>query len=220
MTVKTLEELNIEFAREITAQKQDAEFENESLLGAVFPSPESLKYGPLRESRQNLPPERSLLRDFVPLAVKIAAIAGAALLIFTFVYGLHYNVEPGMSPAIKDGDLVMYYRLDKNYKIGDLTLLTFQGRRQVRRVVAAAGDTVDITEEGLIINGAFQQEPEIYRKTERYAEGISFPVTLGENEVFVLGDARENAADSRVYGAVNIKDTGGAVITVIKRRSL
>jgi len=162
----------------------------------------------------------SIWRELASLGVKIAAIAGAAALIFTFLYGFHYNVDPSMNPAIKDGDLVLYYRLDKSYKAGDLLLLTFQGHSQVRRVVATAGDTVDITEGGLVINGALQQERAIYQKTLRYADGVELPLTLGENEVFVLGDAREDATDSRMYGAVNTKDTRGTVIAVLRRRSL
>ena len=160
------------------------------------------------------------LLELRALGIKAGVIAGAALLIFTFVYGLHYNVEPGMDPAVKDGDMVMYYRWEKDYHAGDLLLLTFREQNQVRRVVATAGDTVDITEEGLVINGALQQEPGIYRQTQRYAEGIGLPVTLGANEVFVLGDAREGATDSRIYGPVNVKDTRGAVITILRRRNL
>jgi signal peptidase I len=51
-------------------------------------------------------------------------------------------------------------------------------------------------------------------------DGIEYPITLAVGEVFVLGDARENATDSRVYGAVNEKDTLGTVIAVIRRRNL
>ena len=69
-----------------------------------------------------------------------------------------------MYPNIKDGDLVVYYRLDKNYTARDLTVLDYQGSRQVRRVIAVAGDTVDITEDGLLVNGSPQQEPGIYEK--------------------------------------------------------
>jgi len=169
---------------------------------------------------QPVPPEPSVWRDFRTLGIKIGAIAAVFALTFTFLYGLHYDTEPGMHPAVKDGDLVLYYRLDKRYRPGDLLLLTFQGQRQVRRVVATAGDTVDITEEGLVINGALQQERGIYQKTQRYADGVDFPLTLKGNEVFVLGDARENAADSRVYGPVNVKDTRGTVITILRRRNL
>jgi signal peptidase I len=162
----------------------------------------------------------SVLSDLLSLVAKIAVICLIVTFVFTFVYGLHRNADPDMAPAVKDGDLVMFYRLDKDYVAGDLLMLSFEGRNQVRRVVATTGDSVDITEDGLIINGAVQQELNIYEETERYADGAEFPVTLGEGEVFVLGDSRNNATDSRIYGAVNVKDTKGTVITVIRRRNL
>ena len=179
-------------------------------------NPPDLTPAPLPERT----PAPSVWRELLSLCIKIAMIAAVAAVIFQFVYGLHYNVDPSMNPSVKDGDLVMYYRLDKGYRAGDLLLLTFRGQTQLRRVIATAGDTVDITEDGLRINGALQQEPGIRQKTQRYTEGIDFPVTLKEHEVFVLGDAREGATDSRVYGAVNIEDTQGKVITLLRRRSL
>ena len=169
---------------------------------------------------QTRPPAPSVWRELGLLAIKIAAIVICFLLIFTFLYGFHRNTDPDMFPMVKDGDLVLFYRLDKDYSIGDLLLLDFQGERQVRRVIAVAGDVVDITEHGLIINGAMQHEPEIFQKTWRYDNGVYFPLTVGEGQVFVLGDARENAIDSRIYGTVNTRDTLGTVITVIRRRGL
>jgi len=163
---------------------------------------------------------KPLWREFLNLAVKIAAIALVAVLIFTFAYGFQRNTDPDMAPRILDGDLVLFYRLDKTYTVGDLLLLEFQGKRQVRRVIAKAGDTVDITEDGLMVNGALQQERDIYQQTRRYEDGISFPLIVEEGKVFVLGDARDNATDSRVYGPVDEKDTLGKVITVIRRRNL
>ncbi|MCL2105477.1 MAG: signal peptidase I [Oscillospiraceae bacterium] len=174
----------------------------------------------VRERPAGGPPPPTLWRELRTFAIKIAAIAGIGMLLLTFVYGLHYNREAGMSPSLKDGDLVVYYRLDKDYRAGDLLLLVFQGEKQLRRVIACAGDTVDITSEGLVINGALQQEREIYRRTERYAEGIEFPLTLNEGEVFVLGDARDNVTDSRVYGPVKTGDTLGTVIAALRRRNL
>lgn len=166
-------------------------------------------------------PEKStLFRAILFLLLKIAAATAALALVFTFLYGLHRNTDPAMNPAIRDGDLVMFYRLDKNYVAGNILLLEYDGQRQVRRVIATAGDTVDITEDGLMINGALQQEPEIYQKTQRYADGVVFPLTVGEGQVFVLGDAREKAIDSRVYGVVNVTDTLGKIITVLRRRNI
>jgi len=246
MAIKTLEELNREYLFAEFLSKLSSgylnELPSEPVKPAPKPEPDPLAplpaplpehpYRPLTkplpeppadnrtQESQNHSTERSFLREFESLAIKIAAIAGAVLLIFTVIYGLHYNVEPGMNPAVKDGDLIMYYRWDKRYKSGDLILVNFQGQKQVRRVIATAGDTVDITEEGLVINGAPQQEPGISQKTERYEDGIDFPVTIGENKVFVLGDARENATDSRIYGPVDIGDTQGKVITEFRRRNL
>ncbi|MCL1793143.1 MAG: signal peptidase I [Oscillospiraceae bacterium] len=191
MVVKSLEELNREFMADI--------------------------YPPCREA---IPAERSLSKELGALGLKIAAIIGSIAVIFTFVYGLHYSVEPGMHPSIKDGDLVMYYRWNKNYHAGDLVLLTVQGQKQVRRVIAVAGDIVDITEDGLTINGALQQEPDIYQTTKRYSDGIEFPLALEEGQIFVLGDAREGTMDSRMYGAVDINDTHGTAITILRRRRM
>jgi len=162
----------------------------------------------------------SVWRDLQALGIKVAAITAVFVLVFTFMYGLHRNTDPDMFPKVIDGDLIVFYRLDKNYSNGDLVVLDYQGERQVRRVVARAGDTVDITANGLVINGAVQQEPAIYQETLQYVDGINFPVTLAENQVFVLGDARANATDSRIYGPVNTRDTKGKVITVIRRRHL
>ena len=182
--------------------------------------PEITSEHPAQSLPAEHPSQPSVFRELGSLVLKIAVIVGVAALIFSFVYGFHYNVEPSMNPSVKDGDMVLYYRWDKDYRAGDLLLLTFSGESQVRRVIATAGDTVDITEDGLLINGALQQESGICQKTQRYAEGIDFPLTLGEGEVFVLADAREGATDSRIYGAVSVEDTQGTVITVLRRRSI
>ena len=167
----------------------------------------------------NAPPH-SVLWDLGALVVKILVIAICFMLIFTFFYGFYRNSGPDMNPMVKDGDLVLFYRLAKDYAIGDLAVLDVQGERQVRRVIARAGDIVDVTEDGLLINGGLQHEPDIFQQTWRFANSISFPITVGEGQVFVLGDAREDASDSRQYGPVNTGDTLGTVITVIRRRGL
>ncbi|MDR2360343.1 MAG: signal peptidase I [Oscillospiraceae bacterium] len=164
----------------------------------------------------------SVLKDVLFLLIKIAVIALAFLLLFTFMFGVFRNPDAAMAPAVKDGDMVIFYRLDKEYAAQDALVLEFEGQKQVRRVVAAAGDVVDITAEGLLVNGALQREPSVNSLTQRYEEGVDFPLTVKEGQVFVLGDSRANAAaaDSRIYGAVNVKDTLGKVITILRRRGI
>lgn len=162
----------------------------------------------------------ALLKEFLMLLLKIAVVLLSLFVLFTVVFGVHRNLDPAMAPAIKDGDLVIFYRLDKQYVFGDTVALQYQGKTQVRRVVAVAGDTVDMVEGQLLINGSRQQEMNIYEATYRYENDLEFPLTLSEDEVFVLGDARENATDSRVYGPIATSDTLGKVMTLLRRRGI
>ena len=160
-------------------------------------------------------------RALMFLMLKTALIALASILVFTFLFGIMRHKDPSMAPAIKDGDLVVFYRYNHGgYMTQETIMLEINGGKQVRRVVDIEGDVVDIAEGELIVNGALQQETDILSRTDRYAEGVDFPLTVPEGEVFVLGDHRTIADDSRIYGPVKIEDTLGRVITVIRRRSI
>jgi len=164
-------------------------------------------------------PINPVFKDLAVLALKIVTIAAAFTLVFTVVYGFDRNTDPGMAPTVKDGDLVLMYKFAGNYKADDLVVLNYQGKQEVRRVVAVGGDIVNITADGLVVNGSLQQEPDVTQPTRRYADGIDFPVRVGYGQVFLLGDARQDATDSRVYGPVGISDISGKVITLLRWRS-
>lgn len=164
--------------------------------------------------------EPGLLHDLFMLMIKIIAIVFAAMMAFTFMFGMVRNTDASMKQAFRDGDLIVFYRLDKMYKASDVIVIERSNELQVRRVIAISGDVVDIGKNGLLINGAIHPEPDICENTERFVDGISFPVTVGEGQVFVLGDAREHSCDSRMYGCVDVRDTHGTVIAVLRRRSI
>lgn len=156
--------------------------------------------------------------DLLFLLLKIGILAILAVVLFGFVFGIHRCGDHAMHPAVRNGDLVFYYRLQKEYQISDAVVLEKNQETQVRRIIAKAGDEVDITEEGLKINGYLQQEKDIYSETLPYMEGITFPVTLKEGEYFVLGDDRSNAKDSRIYGVIKQEEIKGVVMTLLRRR--
>lgn len=164
--------------------------------------------------------EYSLAKDVYGLVVKIMEIIALLGLLYVFVFGMYKCRDISMAPAIQDGDLVVYYKLDKNYVVSDTIVLEYKGQKQVRRVIAREGDVVDITERGLEVNGSVQQEPRIYEETAPYKDQVEFPLKVGRNQVFVLGDARESAVDSRVYGAVDVDGTLGQVFAIVRRRSI
>ena len=157
--------------------------------------------------------------DLLILLGKIVVISMAFVMLFTFVFGIIRYHEPSMAPSIKDGDLVIIHRYNKaGYHPQDIIAFDYNGKQQVRRVVATAGDVVDIKEERLYINGALQQEQGIMQKTERYRDGIDFPFKVPEGHVFVLADSRAGATDSRIYGSVSIDETMGKITALIRRR--
>ena len=181
---------------------------------AYFEAPdESLAEAP-EATPTTRPPNvrRRLIAIFSPIAV-IVVVVGLSL---NFLCGVMRNHDPDMASTVKAGDLVMFDRVHKDYQISDLVVVRYQGETQVRRVVATAGDTVNITDSGLVVNGSPQPQPGIIGTTQRYLPGTAMPVTVGPGQVFVLGDDRSNATDSRVYGPVNSKDTLGKVIAVVK----
>ncbi|MCL2696360.1 MAG: signal peptidase I [Clostridiales bacterium] len=189
----------------------------QALFGAAVPQKPQSKAVAAEKASGN----PSLLKDLLFLLLKIGAIALAFVLLFTFLFGLARYQEPSMAPAIYDGDLAIFFRSTNNgYLPRDAVALKKNGQLQVRRVVATAGDTVDITEDGLVINGALQQEPDIYEDTQRYEEGVDFPLIVPEGMIFVLADSRIGATDSRIYGCVRIDDTLGKVIAVLRRRNV
>jgi signal peptidase I len=77
----------------------------------------------------------------------------------------------------------------------------------IKRVVGVPGDTVDIRDGGVYVNGARIAEPFIQQPT--FPINVRFShVALGPNQYYVLGDNRGNSSDSRAWGPV----TGDAIV--------
>ena len=85
----------------------------------------------------------------------------------------------------------------------------------IKRVIAVAGDTVQITEDGVFVNGKLLEEPYVNPAEEpRYSvrEELRNGVTVPEGKIFVMGDNRNHSTDSRVIGFVPEGDVIGKVI--------
>lgn len=160
----------------------------------------------------------SLKEDILFLVLKLLIFLVLIAVMIFFVFGIYRCSDNMMSPAFKDGDLAICYRLQKEFQPSDTVIIEKDGETQIRRIIAKPGDSVEITADGLKINGYLQQETGIYTETLPYTEGISFPITLEENEYFVLGDNRSEAKDSRIYGAVKKEEIKGTVITLLRHR--
>lgn len=94
-------------------------------------------------------------------------------------------------------------------------------QRYVCRVVACAGDIVDVTEEqGLVVNGNAVIESNIFHQTRPYEGKVEYPVKLEAGEYFVMADLRNGGMDSRYFGPVKQDEIQGVVITLLRRNNL
>jgi len=145
------------------------------------------------------------------------------------VIGLTHMPSADMYPRVDAGDLVMFYRLDKDFKAQQLVVIqkevTVDGVTSkqlfICRVVAAHGDTVQITDgERLVVNGNTVIESNIFYPTPRYEDHVNYPLTLADDEVFVLADSRNGGTDSRYFGPVKKSEILGSVVLIVRRTNL
>ncbi|MBO4299790.1 MAG: signal peptidase I [Clostridia bacterium] len=143
----------------------------------------------------------------------IVSLATALIVVFiirTFLFTIIRVDGPSMSDTLLDGDRlyvdVLNMRLDGPDRF-DVVILHYPNRSEnfVKRVIGVPGDTIEVKEGALIINGVEYEEPYLTpeRVTSFRRAANSFTVTLGDDEYFVMGDNRDNSNDSRRVGVIN-----------------
>lgn len=158
-------------------------------------------------------------RDYGSLLVKIAVIVLAGWIVFTQVFMFTQCLGMGMFPAIEDGDLVLVYRLQEKYEKGDVVAYTHNGETLLGRIVAKQTDVVNMNDSGTLqINGTNQGGEIMYPTYSK--PGTEYPFRVPEETLFLLGDYRTQAEDSRDFGPIPMDDIQGKVITIVRRRGV
>lgn len=102
-----------------------------------------------------------------------------------------------MENTLMSGDIIVTVRTEDVHR-GDLAVFSIgNGKTLIKRVVAEAGDEIDIQEDGTVtINGAALEESYAINKA-RGEYDIELPYTVPAGRIFVLGDNRSVSVDSR-----------------------
>ena len=158
------------------------------------------------------------LRNFLVRLFLLITVIG---ILFGVVFGLTPMANADMQPAVCAGDLMLYYRLDKNLNSDDVVVFQKEGIQYTGRIVAVPGDVVEITDESeLMVNKITVMEDNIFYTTPAYDSEVEYPLALKEDQYFILCDNREGAKDSRSFGVVDTSEIKGKVITIVRRSGI
>jgi signal peptidase I len=152
--------------------------------------------------------------------IKALGIAIAlAFLIRTFLFAPFIVEGESMETTLHNGEKLVVnkaiYYLQPPQR-GDIIVFHAEAKRDyIKRVIAVAGDTVEVRNDQLYINGKLVDEPYLAKNREAAkADGEPLtgdvgPVKVPEGHIFVMGDNRRNSQDSRAIGPVNVDKVVG-----------
>lgn len=146
------------------------------------------------------PKSRSnLLREIIETALLTAVI----FLVVNTITGRFRIEGSSMEPNLHDGEYVIIDRV--SYVLhpperGDVIVFVppTGDKDYIKRVMGLPGDTVEVRNSQVIVNGKVLDEPYLNAPTN-YTYG---PQTIEPGHYFVLGDNRNNSSDSHSWGAI------------------
>jgi signal peptidase I len=147
----------------------------------------------------------------------LQTVVVAALLFFAVnLVTARIRVEgSSMEPTLHDGELVVVYRLAYRWQApqrGDIVVFRFPldpDRRFIKRIIGLPGDTIAVHDGRVWVNGDALDEPYIAAPPRYDGEW-----QVRDDEVFVLGDNRNNSSDSQNWGPLPVRDLIGKAVLV------
>lgn len=132
---------------------------------------------------------------------------------------MHHISGDCMEPAVMSGSRVFVNELSpyfRNPGINDIVVFgPYEDKMWISRVVGLSGDTIEINDKGLFVNGSLQKVKGFVRDWNNWKYGthaVDAPLTIPEGHVYVLSDKLSaHHDDSRVFGTIPKSSISGYV---------
>ncbi len=153
--------------------------------------------------------KKNPVKEVISFILYLAVVAGACYLIVTFVGQRTVVSGTSMVPTLQDKDNLITDKISYRFRDPeryDIIVLRVESQHEnfIKRVIGLPGETVQIIGGRVYINGELL-ESDVYGNELMVNPGRAFqPITLGEDEYFVLGDNRNDSADSRMEEVGNV----------------
>jgi len=148
-------------------------------------------------------------------SVAIAVIL--AVIIRVFLFQPFYIPSGSMEPTLTKGDRIIVSKI--NYRLsspqrGDVIVFKYPvnpDKDFIKRVIGLPGETLEIRDNKLYINGEFVEQPFL---PPYLTYGDFGPVTIPEGRYFMMGDNRNNSEDSRFWGTLPSENIIGKTLLI------
>lgn len=153
---------------------------------------------------------RSILKSTVYTLITVSAIA---ILVATLWLPVLQIYGTSMTPTLTNGEIIFTIKTS-DFETGDIVSFYYNNKILVKRVIAEAGDWVDISEDGSVsVNGVLLEEP--YLSEKAFGDtNVELPYQVPDGKIFVMGDHRATSVDSRntAVGCVAQEQIVGKII--------
>ena len=143
----------------------------------------------------------------------LLVVAAISVLVAMLVLPVLQISGESMTETLYDQDIVVALN-GSGYETGDIIAFYYNNAILIKRVIATAGDWVDIDSDGTVyVNGVALDEPYVSEKAVGECN-ITLPYQVPDNRCFVMGDHRSTSIDSRntAVGCVNTDMVLGRIL--------
>lgn len=165
-----------------------------------------------------------ILRTVVRLVGMVVLVLGLSWALRTFVFQAYEIPSGSMENTIMTGDMVFSEKVSyyvRDVQSGDVVTFAdpeIPGRILIKRVIATGGQTVDLVDGRVVVDGVPLDEPYAQGSSEPLVTApgvnVSYPYTVPEGYLWVMGDNRTNSQDSRYFGSVPESSVTGHAVLV------